>query len=962
MRLLVCGAMAVFAGIGLARAGHVVFTGDFAPQEGFVKHPEQPVRQELCLNGSWRFQPVPIPNGYEWDKGVPPELPPPAADKWAGVPIRIPSPWNANHWGNGPGVGAGTDKPYAPDSVYYPSYPEPWIHYHMAWMERTFRMPETWAADRRFVLHFESVAGECQIWVNGRKVGEHFDKYLPFDLDVTDAVLRDRENTLRVGVRSYRLFDKHDSRYAKMIAPYPNGSNSDRLSGIWQDVSLVALPPLRVADVFVKPWLDRDTLEAEVIVRNDTAQPNTVSLSADVFEWVNLAGQGPLEAPVPKWRLGDKALSFAGASAQVPAHGEAVCTLSVKVGDRLKTWSPDAPHLNALLVHVKAGDVLLDTRYQRFGWRQFEIRGRDLLLNGKKIQLFGDFCHPFGAYMWSRRFVWGWYTMIKAMHGNAVRPHAQIYPRCYVELADEMGLCVLDETAVFGSSIRSNFAEPEFWTRYADHFKGLILRDRNQPSVFGWSFGNEMFAVFRLNEVGKEDEKRWYQMLTQVGLSQRKWDPTRPWLSCDGDEDLFGALPAWSKHYGHNLPPLAENARGIDKPLMVGESGGTYYARPAELAGLAGERVYLDYASRNDALGVDVYQNVVKMARPSLAYFSASETVWFGLEHLPFGYAEFTRLPTQQDGVFFSGVSPEGKFGMQIERLPPYVSTLNPGWDTSLPLFKPLAMFEAQKAAQDPRGPQPCAWDHALSAPPRPAAPAPVLSAVAYAGGEALKQRMAEWGVRADAADDRFLVVDGAPLPSDAQARSDAVLARGGTVLVMVSDPARADAAALSAVAGLSISLTPRSATALERGEESHPWVAPFCLADLYFAEEEPESSRTIQRCGLSGAFVKSGKVLLTASRTDWSLFNRRAEEEKVGAVFCYEKLVKPDGAALATRAVGNGTLAICTVDAAVDSPARRAFWKKLFANMGVNVQSAPADAGKDRKSAHDLLLDGPQN
>jgi len=943
-----------------AAAERVVFTGDFAPQEGFVRQPEQPLRQEVCLNGAWRFQPVPVPPGYEWDKGVLPDLPPPAEDKWEKVPIKIPSPWNANHWGNGPKAGAGTDKPFGPESVYYPSYPEQWIHYHMAWMERAFRVPARWAEGRRLVLHFESVAGECQVWVNGRKVGEHFDKYLPFDVDVTDTVVRDRENTLRVGVRSYRLFDKRDTQYSKMSAPYPNGSNTDRLAGIWQDVSLVALPALRVADVFVKPWLDRDTLEAEVTVRNDSARPCSVALSADVFAWLNHAGKTPLEAPVPKWSLGDKALSLSDATAQVPAGGTAVCTLTVNVGGRLKTWRPDAPNLHAILVSVRSDGTLLDTRYQRFGWRQFTFKGRDLLLNGEKIQLSGDICHPFGAYMWSRRFVWSWYTMIKAMHGNAVRPHAQIYPRCYVELADEMGICVLDETAVFGSSIRSNFAEPAFWTRYADHFEGLILRDRNNPSVFGWSFGNEMFAVFRLNEVSKADEKRWYDLLTRTGLEGRQYDPTRPWFSCDGDEDLFGALPVWSKHYGHNLPPLEEHTKGICKPLMVGENGGTYYARPADLTGFAGEGAYLDYAGRNEALGVDLYQNIVRMARPSLAYFSASETVWFGLESLPYGYSDFTRLPTLQDGVFFEGVAPEGKFGMQIERLPPFVGTLNPGWDPSLPLFRPLAMFEAQKAAQDPRGPQPCRWDKVLSAEARPQVADPTFESVAYAGGPALKERLAAWGVRTEETAGRFLILDGGALPADAKASAEEALSKGGTVLVLVDD-LKADTAALSALLPEPVTVTAREATALERADDTHPWSAPFGLADLYFAEEEPESNRRVMRCGLEGPFVKGGTVVLTASRTDWSLFNRRSEESKVGAIFCYEKLVKPSGAALVAHKSGAGTVALCTIDTAIDSPARRMFWRRLFTNMGVRVQPAQQTGGQGGKKAHDLLLDGPQ-
>ena len=83
------------------------------------------------------------------------------------------------------------------------------------------------------------------------------------------------------------------------------------------------------------------------------------------------------------------------------------------------------------------------------------------------------------------------------------------------------------------------------------------------------------------------------------------------------------------------------------------------------------------------------------MARPQLAYFSASETAWFGVEHLNLGYRDFDRLPDRRDGVFFTRPFEEGKPGMQPERIPPYVTTLNPGWDPA-----PAAL---QAAADVPR-------------------------------------------------------------------------------------------------------------------------------------------------------------------------------------------------------------------------------------------------------------------
>lgn len=938
----------------------LAFCGDFSPQEGVVAKPETEFRHELCLNGEWRFQPVPVPHGYEFDRGVLPELPPPASDKWENVPIKIPSPWNVNHWGNGPKVGPGTDRPYTPDSVYYPSYPENWIHYHQAWMERTFMIPGSWPRNHRVVLHFESVAGMCRVLVNGKPAGSHFDKYLPFDLDITGLVNRDGENLLQVGVQSYRLLDRRNADYKHMIAAYPTGSNTDRLNGIWQDVSLLALPPVRVDGVFVKPWVDRDTLEVEVSVRNDTAEPQQVKCAIRAYDWVNLAGNGMLEAPVPNWRLGDERLAFSGETVSVPGATCVTNTYRVQVYGRLKQWTPDAPNLSALLIRLDSGSgAAIDRKYQRFGWRQFTIRGRDLLLNGRKIQLKGDILHPFGAYAFSRRFVWAWYTMIKDMYGNAVRPHAQIYPRCYLDLADEMGICVLDETAIFGSSIRLDFTNPDFWRRYQNHFDGLVLRDRNHPSVMGWSFGNEMFAIFRLNKVGKEEEARWREQLVNVGLTGHKLDPTRPWLSCDGDDDLDGKLPVWNRHYGHGLAALERDAKGVDKPLMVGENGGTYYAPPHYLAQFAGERAFLDYAGRNDALGADVYQNIVKVALPHLAYFSASETAWFGLAMLPFGYSDFDRLPGRQDGILFRGVPQEGKFGMQIERLPPYVATLNPGFDPALPLYRPLGMFEAQKAAQCPSGPQPCPWDHLSPWRDRPKPPPPSVDRVQAFGSQKFLDQLAVFGVDAGTEASAMVLIAAAAIPDGAADAVERVLASGGSVVFFANRPPK-DLARLNALLPASVRFTDRTATSLERGPKEHDWSNPISLDDCYFPEEEPREQRRVISCGVEGPFVDGGTVLLTASRTDWELFNRNPEESKVGAVACYENLRKPGGTAWAVYPCGKGRVSLCTVDYELATPRAARLFRLLFRSIGVRVSDKPVKREQKAGREHDLLLDGP--
>ncbi|MDQ2687094.1 MAG: hypothetical protein M3Y28_04430, partial [Armatimonadota bacterium] len=376
----------------------------------------------------------------------------------------------------------------------------------------------------------------------------------------------------------------------------------------------------------------------------------------------------------------------------------------------------------------------------------------------------------------------------------------------------------------------------------------------------------------------------------------------------------------------------------VNKPLMVGESGGTYYARPEQMAEFNGDRAYESYAGRNDALGIDVYQNITQMARPFLAYFSPSETVWFGLEHLNLGYQDYSRLPNADDGIFF-GPYREGQSGMQLEHIPPYVTTLNPGWDPSLPLYKPLGMFQAEQAALRRPQPAPSPWDNLQKSPPRPAPPTPTQNIVAFAGdpkGDCYA-RLYALGVpfTTDDSAAKTLIVDGEHPTPDTVSRAQAMTARGGTVLILVR-AAQTPLGPLNALLPTPAILTDRTATQLSH-KAPGPWADSFSVPALYFAEDAVD--KDIQKCGIGGPFAAQGKVLLTASNTDWSLFNNVGEIAKCGAVVLYEHLEKPSGAALVAMPQGTGTVALSAIDYAPDSDAYVAFWRQLLSNVGIQLQ-----------------------
>ena len=95
----------------------------------------------------------------------------------------------------------------------------------------------------------------------------------------------------------------------------------------------------------------------------------------------------------------------------------------------------------------------------------------------------------------TRRYAWAWFNMLKNTNANAVRFHAQPYPSFYMDVADEMGICVLDETGIWSSDGGPKIDSEDYWESCVEHIRRLIKRDKNHPSVFGWSVCNETVPV-----------------------------------------------------------------------------------------------------------------------------------------------------------------------------------------------------------------------------------------------------------------------------------------------------------------------------------------------------------------------------------------------------------------------------------------------------------------------------------
>jgi beta-galactosidase len=926
----------VFLASGSFAHARVEFSRDFAPSETWVKAPEKPLRDDICLNGSWQFQPVALPDHYREDNPAP-ELTPPKDDGWEKIPLKVPSPWNVNTFADQDGQGG--------DFHCYPSYPKAWQDVKMGWIRRNFTVPAEWKG-RRVLIHIAAAAGDLQFQINGKDAGKQFDMFFPFDLDVTDLVQYGASNEILVGIRKASLFNVQ-GKYGRRT--YQGGSFwGEHAVGIWQDIDLVAVPVVRVSDVFVQPVVDQDALKAQVTLHNDNETSIQVDVSGAVYPWINQADKDGVGAPEPKWKLGDAAaLSLPASAVTIPAHGEQTVTIGQKVGGALKFWSPDDPTLYGLLVNVKTGGQVVDVKYTRFGWRQITLSDSQVLLNGNPIVLKGDSWHFLGIPQMTRRYPWAWFSALHDANLNAVRLHAQPYPEFYLDVADEMGIMVLDETATWASDGGPKLDSDVFWKDTESHIEHLIVRDRGHPSVFGWSVCNEVRPIVQNvfhNPPGMYDKLLEYYSIWADTC--HRLDPTRQWISADGDDDGGGKLPTFMVHYGD--ASTMEHASKVGKPWGVGEASGAYYMTPEEVAKTYGEHAYDSFQGRMEGIAVETYKHLVNQRKYKAGYRSVFNLVWYGLQPLPLGLADTTKPPTLDDGVFFPPYV-EDKPGVQPERLGPYCTTLNPGYDPGLPPYKTWALFDAIKDAQaEPP------VDFPLSNPPNPSSaptvdtpkPSEIKSLDILAGADGkLKDQLSAIGVPFDdlkpSGTPDLLFIDGsAPPDADARQTMDAVLGSGGTVVVWGVAPNTLSK--LNALLPNPLELTDRKSSSLV-ADAADPVTAGIKSSDMYFSELSPN---IILDGGLGGPLVEQSSVLLKACNTDWLKWNKQAEFAKTAMVVRSENEAKPSGAALISVKEDKGQLFICNLPAASQVFKVQKLDRQILQNLGVPLKQ-PVDVGE---------------
>ena len=414
------------------------------------------------LNGKWRFQlaknPAERPADFyrddydvtSWDK------------------IEVPSNWQMKGYDRTiftnityPWTGVENPAPPAAPTIYNPvgSY------------KRTFNVPGNWKGDRIFVS-FQGVNSAFYVWVNGKKVGYSEDSFAPEDFDITDY-LKKGENSISVQV--FRWSDGSWMEDQDMV----------RLSGIFRDVYLYSTPLVHVRDFKVETDLDDQYKNAQLKVKSKIRNyTKNKSESATVEAMLYDKDNKPvLDTPISK-------------EVQFNGNDETEVTLEQLIENPLK-WSAEHPNLYKLVLSLKDKDgKVIETESSNVGFREFELKNGQMLINGQAIVFKGVNRHEIdpdtGNTVSLERMIQD-IKLMKQYNINAVRTsHYPNDPR-WLDLADQYGLYLIDEANLesHGATEILPKSDPKWLPASLDRIKSVVERDKNHPSVMLWSLGNE---------------------------------------------------------------------------------------------------------------------------------------------------------------------------------------------------------------------------------------------------------------------------------------------------------------------------------------------------------------------------------------------------------------------------------------------------------------------------------------
>lgn len=342
--------------------------------------------------------------------------------------------------------------------------------------------------DQRVLLHFGAVDWKCDVFVNGKPAGTHQGGYDPFSFDITDLLVKKKQQD--ISVRVWDPSSDGPQPRGKQIKN-PNSIWYTPVTGIWQTVWIETVPTTYIADFKQVPDIDKQTLTVTATLKNAAA--------TDKIKITALDGSNKV------------------AEQEIASGENAVLNIA-----NAKLWSPESPFLYDLMITVTRNGKVIDEVKSYFAMRKISMQPdangiQRMALNNKFLFQYG----PLDQGWWPD----GLYTAptdealkfdilkTKEMGFNMIRKHVKVEPARWYRYCDELGMLVWQDMP--SGDMGNNWEQrpgitgaetdkdrtPESENIYKTEWKAIMDANDHFPSIVVWVPFNEAWGQFKTEEI-----------------------------------------------------------------------------------------------------------------------------------------------------------------------------------------------------------------------------------------------------------------------------------------------------------------------------------------------------------------------------------------------------------------------------------------------------------------------------
>ncbi|CAM3562030.1 glycoside hydrolase family 2 protein [Marinicrinis lubricantis] len=429
------------------------------------------------------------------------------------------------------------------------SHPELQTYRGIGWYRKRLYIDE--ATGLR--LEFKGISHTADVYFDGALIAQHYNAYTPFStvLPFVDA-------------GEHELLIKVDNRFTEQSTLHvPNDYYT--YGGMIRPVVMDFVREAFVERIWFTPMKETGGWRAEI-------KAKVVNLRAERGTWNVRCKLGELEYDIGQITLDAR------------QSGEVSTSLSFP---HVQPWSDTDPNLYLLEVQLcsAATGKVIDDLIERVGFRQVEVLGDRIVLNGQKVKLKG-FCrhedHPaFGAALPVQQMVQDM-ELMRELGCNAVRTSHYPNDERFLDLCDEYGMLVWEENHARGLSLEQ-MLKPGFREQCLDCNREMVENHYNHPSIVIWGILNECASD---TEQGRAMYKEQLEQIRAMDASRPLSFASHLFFSdlCLDLADIisFNVYPGW---YNDDVPgdladrikAWADEANGAGKPMIISEFGADGY-------------------------------------------------------------------------------------------------------------------------------------------------------------------------------------------------------------------------------------------------------------------------------------------------------------------------------------------------------------------------------------------------